>query len=62
MSITYSEIESKRFGLRIYRGQYEDFDIKDVQKIVDENDFDIIMVRYPTSTIFEFEACKIVYL
>ena len=67
MSITYSEIESKRFGLRIYRGQYEDFDIKDVQKIVDENDFDIIMVRYPTSTIFEhyqlvdLDRCKTIH-
>lgn len=53
MGIYYSNIESKRFGLRVYRGQYEDFDIKDIQRIINENCFDIIIVRYPTSTIYE---------
>ena len=67
MGIYYSEIESKRFGLRVYRGQYEDFDIKDIRKIVNENDFDIIIVRYPTSTIYEhyqlvnLDRCKTIH-
>ena len=67
MSISYSEVESKRFGLRVYRGQYESFETLDVEKIVKENDFDIIIVRYPTSTIYEhyklvdFENCKTIH-
>lgn len=67
MSIDYSEIESKRFGLRIYRGQYESFTIKDLEKIVQDNSFDIIIVRYPTTTIYEhfqlakFKGCKTIH-
>ena len=67
MGICYSEIESKRFGLCIYRGQYEDFEFEDVQKIVNGNDFDIIIVRYPTSTIYEhyqlvnLDHCKAIH-
>lgn len=67
MGLNYSDVESKRFGMRIYRGQYEDFDIKDVRKIVNEKDFDIIIVRYPTTTIYEhyqlvgLDHCKTVH-
>ena len=67
MSITYSEIESKRFGLRVFRGQYEKFDMADVLRIVHEKNFDIIIVRYPTSTIYEhyglvgLDHCKTIH-
>lgn len=67
MGLTYSDIESKRFGMRIYRGYYEDFEMKDVQRIVNENDFDIIIVRYPTSTIYDhyqlvdLDYCKTIH-
>ena len=53
MSIIYSEIESKRFGLRVYRGQYKDFDTSDVESIIKKDNFDIIIVRYPTATLYE---------
>lgn len=52
-SMVYSEIESKRFGLRIYRGQYEGFDMGDVETVIEKNNFDIIIVRYPTVTIYD---------
>lgn len=67
MRISYSEIESRRFGLRVYRGQYDEFDTKDIQRVINENDFDIIIVRYPTSTIYEhyqlvnLEHCKTIH-
>lgn len=65
--LKYSEVESNRFGLRIYRGQYEDFDTKDVDRITHDNDFDVIIVRFPTETIFEhyrlvdFANCKTIH-
>lgn len=67
MNIEYSEIESKRFGLKVFRGQFESFDISDVNSIVNDNGFDIIIVRYPTSTIYEhyklleLQGCKVVH-
>lgn len=53
MNFYYSEIESRRFGLRVFRGQYEHFDISDVAKVVKDGGFDLVIVRYPTSTIYE---------
>jgi ribosomal protein S18 acetylase RimI-like enzyme len=53
MNISYSELESKRFGMNIYRGQYDVFSINEIEHIVDNVDYDIIIVRYPTSTIYE---------
>lgn len=53
--------------MRIYRGQYEEFDTKAVNDIVNGNNFDIIIVRYPTSTIYEhyrlvcFKNCRTVH-
>ena len=67
MSIAYSEIESKRFGLRVYRGQYDTFDTSDVEKTIKGGDFDIIIVRYPTDSINKhfqlecFDNCKIIH-
>lgn len=66
-AIKYSPIESKRFGLRMYRGQYEKFDITDVVDLIHKNDFDIIIVRYPSITIHEhyklvgIEGCKTIH-
>lgn len=65
--IKYSPIESKRFGLRIYRGQHEEFEMTDIVNIAHKNDFDIIIVRYPSKTIHEhykligIEGCKILH-
>lgn len=67
MNIRYSELESKRFGLRIYRGQYEEFDTTDLDRTVAEDDFDIIIVRYPTPSIYEhyklsfYENCRTIH-
>ncbi len=53
MSLEYSEIESKRFGYRMYRAQYEAFDTKEIESIVSSDDFDVIIVRFPTPSIYE---------
>lgn len=53
MSIYYSEVESKRFGLHVYRGQYENFELGELVTFVKSSDFDIVILRYPTSTIYE---------
>lgn len=66
-TIQYSHIESQRFGLRIYRGQYEEFDMTDIVNLTQKNDFDIIIVRYPSTTIYEhhklvgIEGCKTIH-
>lgn len=67
MGLNYSDVESKRFGMRIYRGQYADFNEQEIERIVNEGNFDIIIVRYPTSTIYEhyrlvdFKNCKTIH-
>ena len=67
MCIGPSEIESKRFGLKVFRGQFESFDMADVNRIVCREEFDIIIVRYPTSTIYEhykllgLQGCKVIH-
>lgn len=67
MGLNYSDVESKRFGMRIYRGQYEDFNEEAIERIVNEGIYDIIIVRYPTSTIYEhykllgLHGCKVVH-
>lgn len=67
MGLNYSDVESKRFGMRIYRGQYEDFNEEAIERIVNEGIYDIIIVRYPTSTIYEhykllgLQGCKVVH-
>lgn len=65
--ICFSEIESNRFGLKIYRGKYDSFEMADIRKLVETDDFDIIIVRYPTNTIYEhyrlslLPACQIIH-
>ena len=67
MKVVYSDIESRRFGMKIFRGQYEEFIWDDVKKITDNSDYDVIIVRYPTNTIYEhyhlfdLSNCKILH-
>ena len=52
--ISFSEIESSRFGLNIYREKFISFNIEEVTEFVSENsNFDIIILRYPTNTLYE---------
>lgn len=51
--ISFSEIESNRFGLKIYRGKFDNFETTELCNLVERNDFDIIIVRFPTNTICE---------
>ena len=51
--ISFSEIESSRFGLNIYRNKFISFNVDEVYKFILENhDFDIIILRYPTNTSY----------
>jgi hypothetical protein len=48
-SIRYSEIESKRFGKEIFRGNIDVLDIERFKKFYEQNDPDILIVRIPVS-------------
>jgi ribosomal protein S18 acetylase RimI-like enzyme len=45
--ISYSSIESNRFGLKIYRGSQESLDMTELQGIMDRQSPDIIIFRIP---------------
>lgn len=49
MSLSYSEIESNRFGLNIYRSKIENFKVSDLKKQIIENNVDILMLRMPST-------------
>lgn len=65
--IKFSPIESQRFGLRIYRGQYEEFDMTEIVQLTQDSDYDIIIVRYPSATVHEhyrlvgIDGCKTIH-
>ncbi len=65
--IGYSETESNRFGLRVFRGQYERFETADIEHVLEDGNYDVIIVRFPTSSIYEhykllkFDECKIIH-
>ena len=47
--MTYSQIESERFGYRIFRGKLEQLDHRAISKALLANDVDIAMLRIPSS-------------
>lgn len=65
--IGFSEIESNRFGLNIYRGKSNGFDLSEVMCCIREELCDIIIMRYPTKTLYEhyqllnLPHCKVIH-
>ena len=51
--IAYSETESSRFKMNIWRGKSEYVDLKELNNIIQFHDYDILIMRYPTDTQHE---------
>lgn len=63
--VNYSHLESKRFGLNIYRGVIDGIDIKSLKKNVINNNIDILILRIPVEHKDEqhkFESLGFPYL
>jgi len=51
--LSYSEIESERFGFRIYRGQAAELDAAAISREIVEQEVDIAMIRMPSSRQYQ---------
>lgn len=51
--ITYSEIESNRFGMNVFRGNVETLDLQQLLNEMDEYNADMIIVRIPCEKMVE---------
>jgi hypothetical protein len=52
--IEYSVVESKRFGINVYRTVQENIDVKGIQQFIDDNDVDLLILRLPVENITEY--------
>ena len=56
-NLKYSEIESKRFNKKIYRGMFDELDIHAFEEFYVNNDPDVLIFRIPVA-----EQCKMYQL